>query len=163
MRRSLAYAKTVAERRQAGERVGLLVVSLHDWKAGTWFESRPEVCRVMLPADLSVGEADWSACLALDCLVCGAANDDVFYAACEALSRHGAASVWGEFDDGFWLLERGVKMWHAVDGPYALSKLGAAMRLHREVSMMLRRGFYASRVFDQARQAVLSSMTKVAA
>lgn len=163
MAKPLAYSKALIERRTAGERVGLLVVSVHGWESGKWFDSRPEVCRVVLPADLAVEAADWSPALALDCIVTGPADDDLFYQVCAALQRAGAASVWGDFSDGIWLLEPGIKLWHAVDGPYSLKQLGGALRLHREVMMMLRRGFYGSRVFDAARQAVLASMTKAPA
>lgn len=163
MRKLLAYAKDLAARRQSGERVGLLVVAVHDWEAGKWFETRTEVCRVLLPEDVAVGEADWSVALALDCVVCGRADDALFYSVCDALRRNGAASIWGDFADGIWLLEPVGKRWLAVEGPYDLGRLGAALRSHRQVMMMLRKGFYGSRVFDAARQAILQSIKKVAA
>lgn len=163
MRRLPAYAKELVERRQNGERVGLAVVSLHDWKAGLWFDGRPEVVRVVVPADLPVATVDWSWALALDVVVCGAASDTDFYAACDALQAAGAASLWGEFADGVWLLERGFRLWSAVDGPVALKTLPSSLRLHRTVMMMLRRGFYGSRVFDAARSALLQQIKGVAA
>lgn len=162
MRRSLAYAKALADKRQRGERVGLLVVALHDWRAGQWFEGRPEVGRVVLPADLDVQDADWTIALALDVLVCGLAPDDVFYSACSALEKAGAASIFGEFDDGLWLMERAEKLWYATEGPFPVQKLGAVLRSHREVMMMLRRGFYGSRIFDGARRAIASETFGVA-
>lgn len=163
MKRLPAYAKELVERRRNGDRVGLVVVSLHDWKAGLWFAGRPEVVRVVLPSDTPVAQVDWSFALALDVVVCGAASDTDFYAACDALQAAGAASLWGDFSDGVWLLERGIRLWSAVDGPFALKSLPPALRLHRTVMMMLRRGFYGSRVFDSARQAVLQQLREVAA
>lgn len=163
MAKALAYAKALTDRRTSGARVGLLVVAIHDWEAGKWFEARPEVCRVLLTNDLAVDAADWSIALALDVIVCGTADDALFYSVCDALRRCGAASIWGEFSDGVWLLEPVGKRWLAVEGPYDLGRLGAALRSHREVMMMLRKGFYGSRVFDGARTAILQSMKKVAA
>lgn len=64
--RSLAYAKQVEARIAAGDRIGLLIVSLHCWRSGDWFEGRDDVCRVVLPADLEVDRADWSIALARD-------------------------------------------------------------------------------------------------
>lgn len=153
-RRLLAYGKDVADKRRQGQRIGLLVVVLHDWDAGLWFDGRPEVARVVLPADLAVADADWSLVMALDVLVCGSAKDDVFYTACAALQQAGAASIWGDFNDGVHLLEPVGKAWVAVDGPLPVQKLGAKLRQHREVMMMMRLGFYASRIFDDARRAL---------
>lgn len=158
-----AYGKELLARRAAGERVGLLVVALHDWDAGMWFDGRPEVGRVLLPEDTAVESVDWSVAMALDVLVCGSADDAVFYAACDALASAGAASVWGDFNDGIWLLERARRLWLAVDGPYDVRRLSGSLRLHREVMMMLRRGFYGSRVFDLARSAILKQMREVVA
>mgnify|MGYP001362128851 CR=1 FL=1 len=58
--RPLAYGNDVMERRARGERVGLLVVAVHDWDAGQWYAGRPEVCRVVLPSDLPIEAADWT-------------------------------------------------------------------------------------------------------
>jgi hypothetical protein len=81
MTRPLAYGKELAARRRNGERIGLLVVSVHDWEAGKWFEGRSEVARLVLPEDVPVGEADWSLCHGLDVVICGGASDVDFYAA----------------------------------------------------------------------------------
>jgi hypothetical protein len=156
MRKVLAYSKDLAARRRNSERVGLLVVALHDWDAGKWFEGRPEVARVLLPDDVPVADADWSVCLALDVLLCGSAPDDVFYAACSALERAGAASIWGDFSTGVSLVERCGKTWVAVDGPFSIEKLGAALRQHRSAAILLRLGVYSSRLYDGARQAMLA-------
>lgn len=155
MKRAMAYAKAVAERRRNGERVGLLVVSLHGWKDGLWFDGRPDVCRVMLPADLAVADADWSVCLALDVLVCGSAGDEVFNDAVRAITAAGAVSVWGEFADGVHrlaLIGRGKVV--AVEGGWPVQKLGALLRDFRGLAMALRIGGYGSKVFDAARSAM---------
>ena len=156
MKRALAYAKAVAERRRNGERVGLLVVSLHGWKDGLWFDGRPDVCRVMLPNDLAVADADWSVCLALDVLVCGSASDEVFNDAVRAIVASGAVSVWGEYADGVHrlsLIGRGKVV--AEDGPWPVQKLGAVLKAWRFAAMALRFGGYGSRVFDTAREALV--------
>jgi hypothetical protein len=162
MLRALPYAAALSDRRMAGERVGLLVVSVHDWNAGKWFEAKPEVGRVVLPADVAVDAADWSICLALDCLVCGAAVDGTFYEVCDALKRCGAASVWAEMEDGICLIEPVGRRWVVIDGPYQLNKLGAALRKHRETAMMLGLGFYGSRVFNAARLALIDNVAGLA-
>ena len=162
MRRPLAYGKDLLARRQAGDRVGLLVVSVHDWEAGTWFAGRPEVARVVLPDDVPVADADWSPCMALDCVVTGGAVDGIFYAVCAALRTCGAASVWGEFDDGLHLLEPVGKRFVSVEGPVALPAFGAALRRHRAEAMWLRLGFYGSRIFDQARMAMIDHVPGLA-
>lgn len=158
-----AYGKELVARRNAGDRVGLLVVALHDWDAGLWFDGRPEVGRVLLPEDTSVDSVDWSVAMALDVLVCGSADDVVFYAACDALAHAGAASVWGDFNDGIHLLERASRLWFSADGPYDVRRLSSSLRWHREIMMMLRRGFYGSRVYDAARTAIVKQVCEVAA
>jgi len=162
-RRLLAYGKDVAEKRRQGQRIGLLVVVLHDWNAGMWFDGRPEVARVVLQSDIAAADADWSLVVALDVLVCGSAKDDVFYTACDALEKAGAASIWGDFNDGVHLLERAGKTWISTDGPLPVQKLGAKLRQHREVMIMMRLGFYASRIFDDARRALAAQTFGVTA
>lgn len=162
MLKPLAYSKSLIDKRQAGQRVGLLVVSVHDWASGKWFDDRAEVARVVLPPDVAVDAADWSVCLALDCIVTGAAVDGTFLEAGAALQRCGAASVWGEFADGFWLLEPVGRRMAAVEGPYPLNRMGAVLRQHREAMMMLRLGFYGSRVFNAARLALVDNVAGLA-
>lgn len=155
----MAYAKAVAERRRNGERVGLLVVAVHDWNAGKWFEASPEVCRVMLPADLAVDEADWSVCLALDVVLTGAANDEVFFSAVRSAIAAGAVSCWGEFADGVHRLAViGRQTVVAVEGPFPINKLGAALRAFRSDALALRIGGYGSRVFDAVRTATFGPL-----
>jgi hypothetical protein len=158
----LAYGKALLEKRQAGQRVGLLVISVHDWEAGKWFEDRTEVARLVLPADVPVDAADWSICLALDCIVTGAVVDGIFFEACAALKRCGAASVWGDFSEGICLLEPVGQRMVAVEGPYPLYRMGAVLRQHRETMMMLKLGLYGSRVFNAARLALIDNVAGLA-
>lgn len=155
----MGYAKAVAERRRAGERVGLLVVAVHDWAAGSWFDGRPEVCRVVLPDDLAVEAADWSVCLALDVVVCGSADAAVFNAVVRAALAAGAVSCWGEFGDGLHRLaavgRRGVV---AVDGPFPPAKLGAVLQAYRPAALALGIGGYGSRVFEATRAAMFGPL-----
>ena len=148
--RPLAHGRALEARRAAGERVGLVVIAVHDWKDGLWYDGRPEVARVVLPADLQVQEASWAPFMALECAVTGG-DEATFYAVCAALETHGAASIWGAFADGFHRLERGVNLWNAVDGPYPPEKLGAAVRNYRALATVLSHGFYRSRIFDSVR------------
>lgn len=155
MRKALAYSRALTERRARRERIGLVVVSLHDWEAGKWFDGRPEVERLVLPADVPVDAADWSVCLACDVLLCGTAPDAVLYAACAALEKFGAASLWGEFDDGIYRIDRCGKSWITDDGPFAVARMGSAMREFRERALCFRIGMYGSRMFDSARDAMV--------
>lgn len=159
MKRAMAYGKAVAERRRSGERIGLLVVSLHGWDDGKWFESSPEVCRVMLPADLAVDDADWSICLALDVLLCGTAPDDLFREAALACMRHGAVSCWGEFADGIHrLASTPMGAVVSVDGPFPIRKLGSVLNAFRPVAIALGLGGYGSKMFDAVHAAMFGDL-----
>ncbi|MBK8399989.1 MAG: hypothetical protein IPL29_02625 [Propionivibrio sp.] len=61
--RAPAYAKALMARRRRGERIGLLVVAVHDWHAGEEFTAHAEVARVVLPPDSCrmnwIGRAPW--------------------------------------------------------------------------------------------------------
>lgn len=156
----LAYGKQLLVRRKLGERIGLLVVALHDWNAGLEMASRPHVARVMLDEGQMPHECDWSPVLALDCLIAGDEVDDaVFYATATMLYAAGAASIWGEFPDGIWRLER----WHskccpmgfyAEAGPIAPERFGRALAAHRDCSLLIRAGVYGTKLYDAARAAV---------
>lgn len=155
--RYLAYAKAIAARRRNNERVGLLVVALHDWDAGQWFAHRQEVARVVMPDDVLVAEMDWSVALALDVVICGSAPDAVCFEAAAALTTAGAASVWWECSAGLQRLECIAGEW-CGGVPLPPEKLGAAIRRHRETSILLRDGFYGSRIYAAAREALIDSV-----
>lgn len=156
--RSLAYAKQVEARIAAGERIGLLIVSLHCWRSGDWFEGRDDVCRVVLPADLDVDRADWSIALARDVVVCGPVADGLADAALDALARSGAASLWLDTSAGIQRVEKHGGAWCGMCAPLPAKKLGAALRAHRHDAILFREGFYASRIYAAAREALIDSM-----
>lgn len=156
--RPLAYAKQIADRIAAGDRIALLVVSLHCWRSGDWFDGRPEVARLVLPSDLPVDRADWSPALARDVVVCGSAPDALVDAALDALSGVGAASLWLECATGIQRVERHYGAWCGMGDPLPSKKLGAALRAHRHHAILFRDGFYASRIYAAVREALIDSM-----
>lgn len=156
--RSLAYAKKVAARTAAGDRIGLLVVALHCWRSGDWFEGRDEVARVVLADDVPVDRADWSVALARDVVVCGPVPDALADAALDALARSGAASLWLDTRDGIQRVERHGGAWCGMCAPLPPKKLGAALRAYRHDAILFREGFYGSRIYAAAREALIDSM-----
>jgi hypothetical protein len=156
--RPLAYAKQVSARIASGERVGLLVVSLHCWSSGDWFMHRDDVARVVLPSDLPVERADWSIALARDVVVCGPVPDDFVDTVFEALERSGAASLWLWCDAGFQRVEKHYGAWCGMCAPLPEKKLGAALRAYRRDAILFRSGFYGSRVYLAAREALIDAM-----
>lgn len=156
--RPLAYAKQVAARIASGEHVGLLVVSLHCWRSGDWFGGRDDVARVVLPDDLPVEKADWSIALARDVVVCGPVPDVFMDTVFEALARSGAASLWLWCDAGFQRVEKHYGAWCGMCAPLPEKKLGAALRAHRHDAILFGCGFYASRIYAAAREALIDAM-----
>ena len=159
----LPYAKALRDRRLAGERIGLLVVSVHDWEAGKYLECQPNVARLVVPQDGLPHEFDWSCAVALDCFLLGRCDEAVFYAAALMLRSAKAASVWAEFDDGIWRLAKGSPKWYrhgliAEEGPIAPEKFAAALRNYRERCLLTRAGVYGTRAFDAARSALFDQI-----
>ncbi|NHQ83185.1 hypothetical protein HA051_16595 [Chromobacterium vaccinii] len=68
-RRMPPYGREVFARREAGQRVGLLVVAVSDWRAGMGWQQREGVCRVVVPPDYDLTLADWSFAVGLDVLL----------------------------------------------------------------------------------------------
>lgn len=132
-----------------GERLALLVVSVRDWRAGKWFDHRPEVARVVVTPDQSADALRFDCAHALDVVICGSNTD--FYAVADAILEYGPASVWGEFTDGFCRLEKGGREWVSVDGPFPLSDLAREVRNYRLMALAMKDGGYASPEFDKAR------------
>lgn len=162
-KKPLAYSKALVSRRKLGERIGLLVVGLHDWHAGVDLEARSGTARIVLPEDSLPHEMDWAPAVALDCLVVGECQEAVFYAAVTMLHAAGAASLWGSFADGAWRLERYVSKatpqgFYATDGPVPAGKIGQALKMHRDHSLMTRRGLYGTPPYAQARLAVFRNV-----
>jgi hypothetical protein len=153
-----AYARPLLARRKRGERIGLLVVALHDDHAGSEYVARSHTARIQLTEDMLPHEMDWSCVVALDCLLVGQCDDAVLYAAATMLYAAGAASIWAEYPDGVHRLER----WHstacptgfyACDGPVPPARLGAALAAHRAWALMRRDGVYGTELFDASRDA----------
>lgn len=162
-RRPMAYAKELVARRKAGERIGLLIVSLHDWETGKALALRPGAARVVLDIDMLPHEVDWSPCAALDCLLVGDCDASVFYAAALMALAGGAASLWGEFSGDVWRIERcGQRLYPhgfvAIEGPYVGAAFRNALDAHRKHSLMTRTGVYGSPIFDAARDAVIEQI-----
>lgn len=158
-----AYAKAVIGRRKLGERIGLLVVSLHDWSAGQDLAARPNVARVVVAEDTLPHELDWSFCVALDCLVVGDCEDAVFWAAVTMIYAAGAASIWGDFGGSIFRLERWLSKstplgFYAEEGPVPVERLGRAVAANREYGLMCRRGVYGTPMFDAARVQLLNKL-----
>lgn len=156
--RAPAYAKALMARRRRGERIGWLVVAVHDWHAGEEFTAHAEVARVVLPPDSLPHELDWSCAVALDCLVsCAEGNEAVFDAALTMLQAAGAASLWGWFAEGIALLEPFVSKYRppfvSVGDAVPPALFKRALSAHRSREMMMMTGVYGTPAFDTVRQA----------
>lgn len=155
-KKPLAYSKALVSRRKLGERIGLLIVGVHDWEAGRDLEARSGTARIVVPEDALPHELDWTPAVALDCLVVGECPEPVFYAAVTMLHAAGAASIWGSFADGAWRLERYLSKstpqgFYATDGPVQAGKIGQALKNHRDHALMTKRGLYGTPPYASAR------------
>ena len=158
-----AGGRPLLGRRKAGERIGLLIIAVHDDTAGRELALRSGTARVQVMIDTLPHELDWSCAVALDCLVLGECAEPVFYAAVTMLHAAGAASIWGVFSDGVWRLERYLSKatpqgFYATDGPVEPSGLALAMKLHREHALMTRRGIYGTPPYAHARLAAFRNI-----
>lgn len=147
-----AYCKDLFAHRKAGKPVEAIVVSIHDWHFGRWFEREPNVFRLVIPEDVPVTTVDWSPVTACDVILCGGSDED-FYAAAQLLRASMAASVWGFFGEGFALLEdwphgsRSI----ATAGPFPERELMREIRAWRDVALIQGRGVYGMPLFREAR------------
>lgn len=153
-----AYGRPLIGRRKAGERIGLLIVAVHDEQAGRDYAQRPNTARIAVLEDALPHELDWSCAVALDCLVVGACDVRIFYAAVTMLYAAGAASLWGEFIDGIHRLERWASAlapagFYAADGPIDPARFGAALSAHRSWALLRGDGVYGTPAFAAARSA----------
>jgi len=159
MSKSPAYARDVVARRHSGERIGLLVVAVHDWQAGKWFEGRPEVARVVVPDDLPLHTARFDCAHALDVLICGAGSAKDFDIVADALTKAEPASVWAEYEDGIWRLEKVGRIgWSAIEGPFPVQWLARAIQSHRTWGLLRGEGIYGRPVFAAARLAAHAAL-----
>lgn len=159
MPRAPAYARAVMARRAAGERIGLLIVAVSDWKACEELALRDNTARVVVPDDRYPHELDWSFAVGLDCLICGNCTEPVFFAVATMLHAAGAASLWCDFDDGIARIEYFPSKLipvQFVSDPHRsgipLSGFGKVLASFRHSAVLWREGFYASPAFDGQRQ-----------
>ena len=152
-----AWAHPVMEKKLAGERIGLLLVSVDEWYGGAQFADRPNVSRICALEDFDIAAGDWSVVAGLDVLVCGDCPAERFALAAVACLCSGAASVWGEYSEGVFRLE----LWRVA--PYVVtvgpcipfSQFGSALAAYRETAMLLQEGFYGMEAFQPMRGALL--------
>lgn len=147
-----AFARGLIEQRRLGERIGLAVVAL-DWDSGKEFEGKPNVGRVVAPADFDLARGSWLAVAGLDVLLVGLVPEPRFYEAALAIWRAGPLSLWADFADGIHRLQKTPAGWLAVDGPVAPTKLGAAIRLHRDQALLCASRTYGLPAYAPARKA----------
>ena len=154
-----AYGVEVLRRREAGERIGLLLLAVDDWHGGWYFQEKPNVARIVAPEDFDISTGDLTIVVGLDVLVCGDCDHARFNQAIGAAFRSGAASVWGEFDGGITRLEhwRQAPGYIAADKPVPSERFGAALTSNRDVQILLQEGFYGMAAFDPVRQSLLAS------
>lgn len=157
--RPLAYGIPVMEKRAAGERIGLLLVSVDDWHGGEFFSGKPAVERVCVPEDFDVSVGDWSVCAGLDCLVCGFGDSPRFDATVLMCMQAGAASVWAEFDAGivrldFW--RHAAPFYVPACAAVSHERFGSALASFRDVALLLEEGFYGNPAFQPMRAALLA-------
>jgi len=157
-RRSPAYARELSARRQNGERIGLLIVSVHDWQAGRWFDGRPEVARIVIPEDQPLNAVRFDCAHALDVLLCGAGTTPDFNTVADELAKAEPASVWAEYVDGIWRMEPSSSGWLAVDGPFPVQWLARAIQTNRSWCLMQGKGIYGRPVFAAARLAAYTEL-----
>jgi len=162
-RKHPAFSRDVIARRQAGDRIGLLVVAIHSWRAGKWFGERAEVARVVVPPDQPADLLRFDCALHLDVVLCGDCDDDVLYAVADSLSLYQPASIWAEFEDGFSRLDRVGRSWVTDGDPVPLRGLAAAVRAYRMYSLAQQIGPYRSADYDPAREAFLVALLGEAA
>lgn len=153
------WARELQEKRQEGRRVGLLLVSVDEWRGGWFFADRPNVFRIVCPPDFDIAGADFSVTAGVDVLVCGEAPADRLDAATLACLAAGAASVWGEYSDGLWR----TTYWphwapHVLceDGPVPVEEFSARLAAFRETAVLLQDGFYGQPMFRPVRADLLA-------
>lgn len=156
--RAPAYARELMARRAEGQRIGLLLVSVDDWKGGWYFEDRPNVCRVVCPPDFDIAGADFSVAEGCDVLVCGEGAAQRLDMATLACLSAGAASVWGEYNDGLWrttFWPHEAPFLLCEEGPVAFADFAAKLAAFREVQILLGAGYYGKPMFRPVRMDML--------
>lgn len=154
-----AYARDLLDKRRQGQYIGLLLVSVDDWRGGWYLADKPNVSRVVCPPDFDLAGADFSVAAGVDVLVCGEGDPARLDAATLACLAAGAASVWGEFSDGLWR----TTFWphwspHHVceDGPVPVEAFAARLAAFRETAVLMQEGFYGQPMFRPVRDELLA-------
>ena len=159
-RKAPAYGNALLARRKLGERIGLLIVAVHDNDLGRELAARSGTARVLVHETTLPHELDWTCAVALDCLICDC-DETLLYATATMLFAAGAASIWAQFDEGIFRLERyrsDRRGFIAPEWPVAPGALGRAIQAHRQLSLLRREGVYGAPIFDGARDELLASI-----
>lgn len=160
--RRLAYATELLAARANCERVGLVVVGVHDWDGPRAWVGAPGVAQLVLAPDVAPEAADWSPLALLDVLVTACAgvdgaSDAPWHDVVMAAFANGAASVWVELDAGVQrvYLLRGRMLGDRV---VPRRKFGAALREHRVRCLAFADWPFDDAAFDDARRAHYAEM-----
>lgn len=160
-RRMPGYAREILEKRAEGRRIGLLMVAVDDWNGGWYFRGKPNVERVVCPEDFDFSGADFSVASGCDVLVCGEGAPERLNLATLACLSAGAASVWGEYNDGLWR----TTFW-PHEAPYLVCEEGsvsyadfaAKLAAFREREILLEAGGYGKPEYRPVRMALLARL-----
>lgn len=147
-----AYARDVQAQLAAGQRIGLLVVAVHDWDAGKDLADKPNVARIVLPPDLPPEGADLSILQGLDVLVCGV-DSPAFWMTVRGAFAWRAATVWIDDADDVLRLTDYPTLTTLQRSPR--NRLAAALTAHREMALLSREWPYDQPVFEPARQSLM--------
>lgn len=152
-----AFGREVLALREAGQRIGLLVVSVHDWRAGADLAKRENVARVVVPPDLPPEGCDLSLVCGLDVLVCGvegAAHDMAIRGAC----AYRAASVWIDTRAGMQRVEVLAAGRRPIVGLELVppGRFAAELAVRRELMLLCGDWPYDQPVFQPLRQQALA-------
>lgn len=147
-----AYARDVLAMKQSGQRIGLLVVSVHDWDAGKDLADKPGVARIVIPQDLPPEGADLSLLTALDVLLVGE-DSPAFWMAVRGAFAWRAATVWIDDKDDVLRLTDYPTLTTMQRAPR--SRLAHALTAHRDGMLLSREWPYDQPVFEPARQSLM--------
>ncbi len=156
-----AYAHDLLKKRQEGARIGLLLVAVDDWKGGWYLADKPNVFRIVCPPDLDIAGADFSVSEGCDVLVCGEGAADRLNMATLACLAAGAASAWGEYNNGLWrttFWPHEAPFLVCEEGPVQTDEFAARLTAFREREILLEAGHYGKPMFRPVRMAMLARL-----
>ena len=148
-----AYARDVLAKKQSGQHIGLLVLSVHDWEAGKDLAEKPGVARIVIPDDLPPEGADLSVLAGLDVLVTGE-DTPSFWMAVNGAFAWRAATVWVDDASDVLLLTSSPRL--STMRRVSRTRFAAELSSLRETMLLCRDAPYDSPVFDGARSALLN-------